>query len=210
MIDRSVSLLKGTTMRSYLIIILLAGILGCAIPATASDEPFIGDIQCYAFNFCPVGWLECAGQTLTIVGNPALFSLMGITYGGNGTSNFMLPDLRGRHLVQAGAGPGLTARTQGQTGGSESHTLTLAEMAGHSHTLYAYPREADKPTASGNAWGKSGDGSPVYSTAGPTTTLRPDALAPSGYASPVPVDIRQPYLSLKCCIAVQGIFPPRP
>jgi len=198
-------------MRVHVIIILLLWSLGSAVPAQSAADPFLGDIQCFGFTFCPRGWAECNGQLLPISSNTALFSLLGTTYGGNGTTNFGLPNLQGKHLLQAGSGPGLTARSQGSSGGSESHTLTAAEMANHTHSISAYPREADKTAAGGNVWGKSGDGSLTYvSAAPPTVPLRADALAPSGVLSPQAVDISQPYLAMRCCIAIQGIFPPRP
>jgi microcystin-dependent protein len=196
-------------MRTYSIILLLVWILSRSVPSYGSAEPFIGDIQCFAFNFCPTGWLECNGQVLSIASNTALFSLLGINYGGDGRTNFALPNLLGKHLVQAGIGAGLTPRGQGQTGGSDYHTLTPTEMPSHTHTISAYHREADQTVAGGNVWGKSADGSLTYSNAAPTVTLRPDAVAPSGSGTPLSVDIRQPSLSMKCCIATQGVFPPR-
>ena len=102
-------------------------------------EPFLGEIEAFAFNFAPKGWALCAGQVLPINQNTALFSLLGTTYGGNGTTTFQLPDLRGRVANAFGQGQGLGNYSLGQTGGQESHTLILNEMSsgGHSHAVTA-------------------------------------------------------------------------
>ena len=102
-------------------------------------QPFLGEIEAFAFNFAPRGWALCAGQVLPINQNTALFSLLGTTYGGNGTTTFQLPDLRGRVANAFGQGQGLGNYSLGQTGGQESHTLILNEMSsgGHSHAITA-------------------------------------------------------------------------
>src|SRR5580658_10342238 len=99
--------------------------------------PFIGEIEIFGFNFAPRGWLMCAGQLLPINQYQALFSLIGTTYGGNGVSTFVLPDLRGRLAMGQGNGQGLTPRVVGQTGGEVNHTLLIAETPAHNHTLNA-------------------------------------------------------------------------
>ena len=96
-----------------------------AITVKAQAEPFIGQIAFVAFNFAPVGWAECNGQLLPINQNQALFSLLGTMYGGNGQTTFALPDMRGRVLVHAGTGTGLSPKAQGQMGGAETHTLII-------------------------------------------------------------------------------------
>jgi microcystin-dependent protein len=103
--------------------------------AGAGEEQFLGEIRLFAGNFAPGGWSFCDGQLLSIAQNTALFSLLGTTYGGNGTFNFALPDLRGRMVVEAGLGPGLTDRALGAQLGAETATLTDADLPAHTHTL---------------------------------------------------------------------------
>ena len=101
------------------------------------SEPFLGEIRLVGFNFAPVGWALCAGQILPINQNTALFSLLGTTYGGNGTTTFALPDLRGRAAVGFGQGPGLSNYDLGQSTGTETVTLTVGHIAAHSHLVAA-------------------------------------------------------------------------
>jgi len=105
------------------------------------DEAFIATILLFAGNYAPRGWAFCNGQTLPIAQNSALFSLLGTTYGGDGTTTFNLPDLRGRVPVGASdqAGPGLTRRAVGEKAGAESVTLTAAQMPAHAHVLGGQP-----------------------------------------------------------------------
>src|SRR5579862_9255720 len=102
-----------------------------------SSQPYLGEIDIFAFGFAPRNWALCDGQLLPINQNQALFSILGTTYGGNGVTNFALPDLQGRLTVGSGGGAGLSFYNLGQTGGEESHTLTTAESAAHTHTVNA-------------------------------------------------------------------------
>src|SRR5271157_3036183 len=152
-------------------------------------EPFLGEIEAFSFGFAPQGWALCAGQLLPINQNTALFSLLGTTYGGNGTTDFALPDLRGRIANGWGQGPGLAPYNLGQTGGEELHTLQLTEMqsGGHTHTVTARNNGATGGTnvpsdavtlGSGYA---SETGSPavnIYSSAAPTIAM--GSLGPAG------------------------------
>src|SRR3954468_23228168 len=99
------------------------------------SEPFLGEIRMFGGNFAPRGWAFCNGQILSIAQNTALFSLLGTTYGGNGQTTFGLPDLRGRVAVSAGQGPGLSNYSLGELAGSESVTLTSANMPAHNHSV---------------------------------------------------------------------------
>ncbi len=176
-------------------------------------EPFLGEIEAFAFNFAPRGWALCAGQVLPINQNTALFSLLGTTYGGNGTTTFQLPDLRGRVANAFGQGQGLGAYSLGQTGGQESHTLILNEMpsGSHSHTITAKNNGttggANTPSSAvglGAAY-SSEAGSPavnLYGTVAPTIAM--GSLAATGGQ---PHENRMPFLGLNYCIALQGIFP---
>ena len=178
-------------------------------------EPFLGEIEAFPFNFAPKGWAFCAGQLLPINQNQALFALLGTTFGGNGTTTFALPDLRGRIANAFGQGPGLGNYNLGQTGGEETHTLTLAQMpaGGHSHTVTARHNGqtggANVPSdavtlGSGYA---SETGSPVVNIYGPAPPTVPmGSLAPVGGQ---PHENRMPFLGLNYCIALQGIFPSR-
>ncbi len=178
-------------------------------------EPFLGEIEAFSFGFAPKGWAMCAGQILPINQNQALFALLGTTYGGDGISNFALPDLRGRIANAFGQGPGLGNYNLGQTGGEEAHSLTLTEMqsGGHSHTVTAKNNGTTGGTnapsdavtlGSGYA---SEAGLPVvniYSSAAPTVPM--GSLRPAGGQ---PHENRMPFLGLNYCIALQGIFPSR-
>ena len=101
------------------------------------SSPFLAEIRTFSFNFAPKGWAMCNGQLLAINQNAALFSLLGTTYGGNGVTNFALPDLRSRTPIHWGQGPGLANVVLGQVGGEESHTLTLTELPAHNHSFTA-------------------------------------------------------------------------
>src|SRR6187399_1764716 len=100
-------------------------------------DPFVAEIRIFPFNFAPKGWAWCDGQLLPLSQNTALFSLLGTTYGGNGKSNFALPDLQGRAPMHPGQGPGLSLHDLGETGGSETVTLLGSEIPAHSHGMRA-------------------------------------------------------------------------
>jgi len=190
--------------------LLLAGALTIAAPVgqvqADAVDPFVGEVQCGGYNFCPNGWLSCDGQLLSIASNTALFSLLGTTYGGNGSTNFALPDLRGRVMLHQGQGPGLTGRTLGEIGGSESHQPSPAELPAHSHAVNALSGSGDSSSPSPNTlWADSATQTPLYSSKSPAIPMSPNALAASG--SSTSYSIMKPFLVNKCCIAVEGIFP---
>lgn len=164
------------------------------------SEPFIGEVRQFPFNFAPKGWALCNGQLLPIAQNQALFSLLGTTYGGNGTTTFGLPDLRGRVAVHPGSGI-----TLGQTAGEEAHTLLSNEMPMHNHMLQANKTSATQSAAANNVWAPAAGS---YGSAGsPDTSLAPTALQSTGGGQPH--SNMQPYLVVSCCIALTGIFPTR-
>src|SRR5437762_3949648 len=116
----------------------LAALSLCSLHGNASaqaSDPFLGQIMCAGFNFAPRGWAELNGQLLPISQNTALFALLGTQYGGNGQTTFALPDMRGRVLIHAGQGPGLTLRDQGESAGTEQVTLNNAQLPAHTHTV---------------------------------------------------------------------------
>lgn len=176
-----------------------------------AQTPFVGEIHMFAGNFAPVGWAFCDGALIPITQNTALFSLLGTTYGGNGTSNFALPDLRGRAPLHNGQGPGLSSYSQGQTGGSENIALTAAQMPAHTHNLAASSAAGTSASPIGQTWAAGASGTKQYSTpanAGTTVPMNTAMLANSG--SNTPHNNMQPSLAINYIIALQGIFPARP
>lgn len=167
-------------------------------------DPYLGEIRPFGFSFAPAGWALCQGQLLSIAQNTALFSLLGTQYGGDGTTTFALPDLRGRVPIGFGQGPGLPNHIQGETGGAEAVTLTSAQTPAHHHPV----------AAASNATTKNPSGAvPAFTTAassyGTTAdlTMSPTMTASSGGNQPH--DNMQPYLVTNWCIALQGVYPPR-
>jgi microcystin-dependent protein len=164
-------------------------------------EPFIGEIKLISFNFAPKYWAMCQGQLLGINQNLALFSLLGTIFGGNGTTNFALPDLRGRVPVH----PSPT-HLLGQSGGEQAHTLTVAELPNHSH-----------PIATNNTPGQNlpsptqhivnSTGANLYGPANNLLAMSPEAVTRTGSN---PHQNLAPYLALNFCICLQGIYPSRP
>jgi len=169
-----------------------------------ADEPFIGEMRYFAGNFAPRNWAFCDGQLLSISQNTALFSLLGTMYGGDGRTNFGLPDMRGRALIHSGNGPGLTPVTQGSISGTETVTMSVAQMPNHNHALLANDTAADTETPNGNAIAAE----KIYK-AGQSAdkTLHTESIANSGSAQAI--DTVQPYIALNCIIALQGLYPSR-
>src|SRR5215471_5879417 len=131
------------------------------------SNPFLAEIRIFTGGFAPKGWAQCDGQLMPISQNTALFSLLGTTYGGNGTSNFALPNLQGCAPMQAGQGPGLSLRDLGELGGEQSVTLIQTEMPAHAHTAMA-GAGSNFNTPGNNAWasGQKGFGN-VYAPSNP-------------------------------------------
>jgi microcystin-dependent protein len=175
-------------------------------------DPFVAEIRIFPFNFAPKGWAWCDGQLLPLSQNTALFSLLGTTYGGNGKSNFALPDLQGRAPMHPGQGPGLSLHDLGETGGSETVTLLESEIPAHSHALRGQPDPGDlfQPQVGGvgNSLARSTDGS-IYQTNSSQNLgfMNPVSLTPAG--GDAPHNNMQPYLTYYFNIALQGVFPPR-
>ncbi|PIF47752.1 microcystin-dependent protein [Chryseobacterium sp. 52] len=172
----------------------------------AQIDPYLGQIIYVPYNRVPVGWAECNGQLLPIAQNQALFSLLGTTFGGNGITTFALPDMRGRAPISQGMGPGSSNNyVVGETGGSESVTLTTTQMPAHSHTVNAVSSEGNQnvPTNSLPADTKLLD--KEYSDANANTTMKPTMINPTGGNQPH--ENRSPFLTMRCIIATQGIYP---
>lgn len=188
-------------------------------------EPFLSQILLWACNFAPRGWAYCAGQTLSIAQNTALFSLLGTTYGGNGQTTFQLPDFQGRVPVGAGQGPGLSYYTLGQVSGTENTTLTINQMPAHNHaavltvTVSASnaAATADAPAIGISTLAALSDPATLnpingYNNATPNIPLNANAtvtgtISPNGGSQPF--SIMQPYLAVNYIIALEGIFPSR-
>lgn len=170
-------------------------------------DPFVAEIRIFPFNFAPQGWAWCDGQLLPLSQNTALFSLLGTTYGGNGKSNFALPDLQGRVPMHPGQGPGLSLHDLGETGGSETVSLLESEIPSHAHTLRVWQSDpADHFDPAGRTLCRSNNGL-AWGPASSLAALSDNTLAPAG--GDQPHNNLQPYLTFYFCIALQGVFPPR-
>ena len=161
-------------------------------------DPFVAEIRIFPFNFSPKGWAFCDGQILPLSQNTALFSLLGTTYGGDGKSNFALPNMQGNAPMHPGQGPGLSLHDLGETSGTETVTLLESEIPSHNHTFKVSNQQSDiqQPTP--------------FFTGSPTPALVQmnfQSLTPAGGGQPH--NNMQPYLTLNFCIALQGVFPPR-
>lgn len=172
------------------------------------SEPFIGEIRVFAGNFAPVGYAFCSGQLLSISQNVALFSIFGTTYGGNGTTTFALPDLRGRVALGFGQGPSLSPYVLGEPGGEETHTLVTTEIPSHNHTLQGAASQSTATPGPSVVLGTTAGLVPAYSPAAAATSLAASSISPPD-GSGQPHDNVQPYLALNYIIALSGIFPPR-
>ena len=171
-------------------------------------DPFVAEIRIFPFNFAPRGWAWCDGQLLPLSQNTALFSLLGTTYGGNGKSNFALPDLQGSAPMHPGQGPGLSLHDLGETGGSETVTLLESEIPSHSHAYRANNTLAEAATPAGNSIARLTFNGYQTNTSANLVAMSPSALAPAG--GDQPHNNLQPYLTFYFNIALQGVFPPRP
>ena len=170
------------------------------------SDPFVGEIRMFGFNFAPQGWAQCNGQLLPIDQNPALFDLLGTTYGGDGRITFALPDMRSRVPVGQGQGPGLSSYAEGQAGGAETVTLAATQMPGHTHPVKASRNPAGSGQPEGRALARSADR--IYTAKPDTSTvMNADMLGDDGGSQPH--DNIQPYLAVNFCIALNGIFPSR-
>lgn len=166
-------------------------------------DPFLGEIRAFAFGIIPTGWLPCDGRTLTVSQNAALFSLLGNRYGGDGRTTFALPDLRGRTPL------GFSATIpQGQKDGSETVTLTAAQVPPHTHQVQGSAATASSNAPATHTLAVLPTGTAYAAPAAPAATLNVAAVATSGGSAPHPN--MQPALAVNWCIAATGPYPPRP
>ena len=167
------------------------------------SDPTLAEISMFGGNFNPRLWANCDGQLLSINSNQALFSLLGTTYGGDGRTTFGLPELRGRVAVHTGSGPGLTPRQMGQRSGSETNTLTIAQLPSHGHAINARDEgTTDDPTGAFIA----GDGTNAFGSSS-NVVMSNAAVANNGGGQAV--NNMQPYMVVRFIIALQGVFPSR-
>lgn len=171
------------------------------------SDPFIAEVKIFAGNFAPRGWATCDGQLISIAQNTALFSLLGTTYGGNGTTNFGLPNLQARTPIHAGNGAGLSPRFLGESGGQASVALSSAQIPPHSHALRGTSTATTgTPGAAVALAGTGATGPKVYRAA---TNLVPMSASLASAGNGQPHENRQPFLGLLFIIAMVGIFPAR-
>jgi microcystin-dependent protein len=174
-------------------------------------DPFLAEIRLYAFDFPPRGWAFCDGQLLPISQATALFSLLGTTYGGDGQSNFALPDLQGRVAVGWGdAGGAVSARERGEIGGSDEVALLPSEIPFHTHTVNASGDLAEYAApgpGSSRVLARSSPGLIYGPTGGQRAQLSGQALSVAG--GDLPHNNLMPYVVMNYCIAIVGVFPPR-
>jgi microcystin-dependent protein len=175
------------------------------------SNPFIAEIRIFTGNFAPNGWAFCDGQFLPISQNTALFSLLGTTYGGDGRTNFALPNLQGSAPMQAGQGAGLSLRDLGETGGEQAVSLLTTQMPVHNHPANAHiGSNGDQMSPAGNLWsmGHYGrQGAPMYSATPGPNQMSPFATSVVGGGQPH--NNLMPYLTLNFIISLFGIYPSR-
>lgn len=170
-------------------------------------DPFVAEIRIFPFNFPPKGWAWCNGQILPLSQNTALFSLLGTTYGGDGKSNFALPDIQGSAVMGPGQGPGLSLYDLGETGGSETVTLLETEIPSHGHTAMGVASAGSQTNPISNAVAQGGGRSGLAYEGGSPALGNFQQLGPAG--GDQPHNNMQPYLTLYFCLALQGVYPPR-
>ena len=192
-------------MRKFILPIICLVLCMHVIGATvASADPFIGEIKMFAGNFAPRNWAFCDGQLLPISQYSALFSILGTTYGGDGRTTFGLPDLRGRVPLNPGSGPGLTPRSLGQKGGSESVALSVPQLPAHTHQARASSETPDTPSPEGAVPAEKVR-THLYTSATADVNMGSTAIASTG--SGQAHDNMPPFLGIRYIICIQGIFP---
>ena len=171
------------------------------------SNPFVAEIRIFAGNFAPTGWAFCDGQLMPISQNTALFSLLGTTYGGDGRTDFALPNLQGSTPMHPGQGPGLSLHDLGETGGSQTVQLLQSEMPAHSHTANCNAGMGDQYAPTGFFWATDAGGNDEYAPSSDSHQMAAGAVTPAG--SSQGHNNLQPFLALSFIIALQGVFPAR-
>ncbi len=174
-------------------------------PALAQAEPILGQLTLFGTDWCPRGWAKANGALLPISQNAALFSLLGTTYGGNGQTNFALPDLQGRAPVSYSANMPIGLAT-----GSSTVTLTVNQMPAHNHLIVASSQGPSTGNPSGGSLATFPPAQPIYSSSGTTPSVPMNAQILSHTGGSQPINVQSPILAMNWCIATVGIFPSRP
>lgn len=189
-------------------LLLFSLLLALSFNSVNAQDHYLGEIKLvpYAYGGAPYGWAECNGQLLPIAQYSALFSLIGTTYGGDGQTNFALPDLRGRVPIHVGQGPGLPNYQMGETGGSTQNTLAANNLPQHNHPAYGVTEDGNAATPSGNYLGNTKLLDGEYVSSGTSTQMHGDMIGNNSTTNQ-PVNNMQPYLGLRYIIALTGIFP---
>ena len=214
--------IRQTAARSALALALGAGAMLAPSAHACGSEPMLGTMCLFAGNFAPRGFAFTDGQLLSIAQNSALFSILGTTYGGDGSTTFALPDTRGRVIVGPRQGAGLSTYALGQRGGQERVALTLNEMPSHSHaatttvsvTANGQSANGNQDGPAGNVWANKPRGA-QYSTQAPNVTMAAGALTATATTAVAAAggsqahENRPPYIAINYIIALQGIFPSR-
>jgi microcystin-dependent protein len=167
------------------------------------SSPYVGEIRMFGGNFAPVGWAFCDGSTMSISQNETLFNLVGTTYGGDGQQTFNLPDLRSRVPVHMGQGPGLSNYVIGQSGGSETVTLTVSQMPAHSHPAGAQSASGSQSSPANGVWAASTLNQ--YSSNNASDVMSAQSIQPAGGSQPH--DNMLPFLCISFIISLFGIYP---
>jgi len=168
-------------------------------------DPFLGEVRMFAGTFAPVGWELCNGQLLSIAENDALYNLLGTTYGGDGVNTFGVPDLRGRSPVHQGQGQGLSNRVLGQLTGTETVTLTAAQIPAHYHPVHATNTAGTASIPTNNVWGQGSTGEKQYTQNAPNVSMSANCTTSTGGSQPH--ENMMPFLAVSFIIATQGIYP---
>jgi microcystin-dependent protein len=171
-------------------------------------DPFVAEVRMFGFNFAPTGWARCDGQLLPLSQNTALFSLLGTMYGGDGKSNFALPNFEGSAVVDAGQGQGLNEYFSGEVSGSDTVTLLDSENPVHTHNIQASGRNGVERFATDLNFAKGVNMFFYDANTQPTGNMAPQMLTVAG--SSFPHNNMMPFLGVMFCIALQGVFPARP
>ena len=186
------------------------GAFAATVPVQAQD-PMLGQVTAFGFNFCPRGWASADGQFLPISQNQALYALYGTTYGGNGTTTFAIPDLRGRRSIGDGNSPTAGNYVLGQKAGSTSFTLSVPQLPAHTHTgtIGASTTAADSNIPVRNSFAAS-TGTNAYLDGNPAANnMHPDLVRMDNTGGSASVNKVSPYVAINWCVALQGVFPSR-
>jgi microcystin-dependent protein len=198
----------NTRFRKFAAVTALAGLTAC--PAAFAQDRYIGELMLVGYNFCPRNTAEADGQLLSIAQNTALFSLYGTFYGGDGRTTFALPDLRGRVPLHVGSGPGLSPVQQGERGGQEQVSIAINNMPAHTHSA-----QVKGTAANGNTDSPTGavparlPRSNIYNNGGGSDAAMATEVTIGTSGNGQPIQVRDPFLGMRYCVVLFGIFPSR-